>query len=97
MQSDYPAALTSSRVSRMEFLVGTGLSNGPIPGGPRVNQIMGLLRLAPEIQEYVLSLPEIAESGLDRHNDHLRIRIRTWGVSHTHVAIREIASEFDRI
>lgn len=39
---------------------------------------------------------EIAESGLGRLNNHLRVKIRTWGASHTHVAIREIEREFDR-
>lgn len=44
-----------------------------------------------------LEADEIAESGLGRLNNHLRIRLRTWGASHTHVAIREIEWEFDRI
>jgi hypothetical protein len=39
---------------------------------------------------------EIAESGLGRLNNHLRVKIRTWGVYHTHVAIREIDWAFDR-
>ena len=37
-----------------------------------------------------LEADEIAESGLARLNSHLRVRIRTWGGSHTHEAIREI-------
>lgn len=40
---------------------------------------------------------EIAESGLGRLNNHLRVRFRTWGASHTHVAIRETEWEFDRV
>lgn len=40
---------------------------------------------------------EIAESGLGRLNKHLRVRLQTWGASHTHVAIREIEWEFDRV
>jgi len=40
---------------------------------------------------------EIAESGLGRLNNHLRVKLRTWGASHTHVAIREIEWEFDRV
>jgi len=39
----------------------------------------------------------IAGSGLGRLKNHLRVRIRTWGTSHTHVAIREIESEFERV
>jgi len=44
-----------------------------------------------------LEADEIAESGLGRLNNHLRIRIRTFGASRTHVAIREIEWEFDRV
>ena len=44
-----------------------------------------------------LEADEIAESGLGRLNNHLRVRIRTWGASHTHLAIREIEWEFDRV
>jgi len=44
-----------------------------------------------------LEADEIAESGLGRLNNHLRVKIRTWGASHTHVAIREIEWEFDRV
>ena len=40
---------------------------------------------------------EIAESGLGRLNNHLRVIIWTWGASRTHEAIREIEWEFDRI
>ena len=40
---------------------------------------------------------EIAESGLGRLNNHLRVRLRTWGASHTHVALREINWEVDRV
>ena len=40
---------------------------------------------------------EIAESGLGRLNNHLRVRIRTWGASRTHEAIREIEWEFERV
>lgn len=43
-----------------------------------------------------LEADEIAESGLGRLNNHLRVEIQTWGASHTHVAIREIEWEFDR-
>jgi hypothetical protein len=44
-----------------------------------------------------LEADEIAESGLGRLNDHLRLKIRTFGVSRAHVAIREIEWEYDRI
>jgi hypothetical protein len=43
-----------------------------------------------------LEADEIAESGLERLNNHLRVIIRTFGASRTHVAIREIQWEFDR-
>ena len=33
---------------------------------------------------------EIADSGLGRLNNHLRIVIRAWGASRSHAAIREI-------
>ena len=44
-----------------------------------------------------LEADEIAESGLGRLNNHLRVRIRTWGESRTHEAIREIEWKFDRV
>ena len=44
-----------------------------------------------------LEADEIAESGLGRLNNHLRVRIRTWGASRTHEAIREIEWELDRV
>lgn len=44
-----------------------------------------------------LEADEIAESGLGRLNDHLRIRLRTWGASHTHVAITEIGWGVGRV
>ena len=44
-----------------------------------------------------LEADEIAESGLGRLNNHLRVKIRTWGASRTHEAIREIVWEFDRL
>jgi hypothetical protein len=44
-----------------------------------------------------LEADEIAESRLGQLNNHLRIRLRTWGASHTHVAIREIEWAFDRV
>jgi len=44
-----------------------------------------------------LEADEIAESGLGRLNNHLRIKIRTWGAGRTHLAIREIEWEFDRV
>lgn len=44
-----------------------------------------------------LQADEIAESGLGRLNDHLRVIVRTLGASRTHVAIREIEWEFDRV
>ncbi len=44
-----------------------------------------------------LEADEIAESGLGRLNNHLRVIIRTFGASRTHVAIREIEWEFDRV
>ena len=44
-----------------------------------------------------LEAVEIAESGLDRLNDHLRVIIRTYGAGRTHEAVREIEWEFDRI
>ena len=37
-----------------------------------------------------LEADEIAESGLGRLNNHLRIITQTWGASRTHEAIREI-------
>jgi len=40
---------------------------------------------------------EISESGLGRLNNHLRVKIKTWGATRTHVAIREIEWEFDRV
>lgn len=43
-----------------------------------------------------LEADEIAESGLGRLNNHLRVKIRTWGASRTHEAIREIVWAFDR-
>jgi hypothetical protein len=39
---------------------------------------------------------EIAESGLGRLNNHLRVVIRTYGAERAHEAIREIAWELDR-
>ena len=39
---------------------------------------------------------EIAESGLGRLNNHLRVVVRTYGAGRVHVAIREIEWEFDR-
>jgi len=44
-----------------------------------------------------LEADEITESGLGRLNNHLRVKIRTFGASRTHVAIREIEWEFDRV
>lgn len=44
-----------------------------------------------------LAADEIAESGLGRLNNHLRVKVRTWGGSHTHEAIREIEWETDRL
>lgn len=44
-----------------------------------------------------LEADEIAESGLGRLNNCPRVKIRSWGASHTHVAIREIEWEFDRV
>jgi len=44
-----------------------------------------------------LEADEISESGLGRLNDHLRVKICTWGASRVHEAIREIEWEFDRI
>ena len=43
-----------------------------------------------------LEATEIAESGLGRLNDHLRVIVRTYGAGRTHEAIREIEWEFDR-
>jgi len=43
-----------------------------------------------------LEADEIAESGLGRLSNHLRVRLRTWGDSRTHEAIREIEWEFER-
>jgi hypothetical protein len=40
---------------------------------------------------------EIAESGLGRLNNHLRVVIRTYGAGRAHVAIREIEWELARI
>jgi len=40
---------------------------------------------------------EIAESGLERLNDHLRVIVRTYGAGRAHDAIREIEWEMDRI
>lgn len=40
---------------------------------------------------------EIAESGLERLNDHLRIIVRTYGAGRTYEAIREVEWEFDRV
>ncbi len=40
---------------------------------------------------------EIAESGLARLNNHLRVVIRTYGASRDHVAIREVEWNFDRL
>ena len=39
---------------------------------------------------------EIAESGLGRLNDHLKVVIKTYGDSRAHTAVRNIAWEFDR-
>ena len=39
---------------------------------------------------------EIAESGLGRLNDHLRVVIRTSGAGRTHEANRKVEWEFDR-
>jgi len=44
-----------------------------------------------------LEADEIAESGLERLNDHLRIVIQTFGATRTHEAIREIEWTVDRI
>lgn len=44
-----------------------------------------------------LEAEEIAESGLGRLNNHLRVIIRTWGDSRCHKAIREIEWEVDRV
>ena len=41
------------------------------------------------------AVPE--HQGLGRLNNHLRVRIRTWGESRTHEAIREIEWEVDRV
>jgi len=43
-----------------------------------------------------LEATEIAESGLGRLNDHLRVIVRTYGTGRTHEAIREVEWEFDR-
>jgi len=43
-----------------------------------------------------LEADEIAESGLERLNDHLRVVIQTFGASRVHEAIREIEWEVDR-
>lgn len=43
-----------------------------------------------------LEATEIADSGLARLNDHLRVVIRSYGAGRTHEAIREIAWELDR-
>ena len=40
---------------------------------------------------------EIADSGLGRLNDHLRIVIRTYGPGRAHVAVREVEWEFGRV
>lgn len=53
----------------------------------RVHRDVGTVWIYPEADE-------IAESGLGRL--HLRIKLRTWGASRTHEAIREIVWEFDR-
>jgi hypothetical protein len=44
-----------------------------------------------------LEADEIAESGLGRLNNHLRVVIRTYGAGRAHVADREIEWEFDRM
>ena len=44
-----------------------------------------------------LEATEIADSGLARLNDHLRMVIRTYGDGRAHVATREIEWEFDRV
>jgi len=44
-----------------------------------------------------LETDEIAESGLGRLNNHLRVVIRTWGASREHQAMREIEWEFNRV
>ena len=44
-----------------------------------------------------LEATEIAESGLGRLNDHLRVVIQTYGASRTHEAIREIEWASDRV
>ena len=36
-----------------------------------------------------LEADEIAESGLGRLNNHLTVKVRTWGATRTHVATRE--------
>jgi cytoplasmic iron level regulating protein YaaA (DUF328/UPF0246 family) len=43
-----------------------------------------------------LEATEIAESGLARLNDHLRVVIRTYGAGRAHEATQEIEWEFDR-
>jgi len=44
-----------------------------------------------------LEATEIAESGLGRLNNHLRIIVRTYGDSRAHQGYREIEWEFDRV
>jgi len=44
-----------------------------------------------------LEADEIADSGLGRLNNHLRVIIRTYGDSRAHQAFREIEWEFDRV
>ncbi len=44
-----------------------------------------------------LEATEIAESGLARLNDHLRVVIRTYGAGRTHEASRVVECEFNRV
>ena len=44
-----------------------------------------------------LEATEIAESGLGRLNDHLRVEIQAFGATRTHEAIRKIEWEFARV
>jgi hypothetical protein len=44
-----------------------------------------------------LAADEIAESGLGRLNNHLRVVVKTWGAAREHEAMREIEWEVDRV
>ena len=93
-----------STITRIWSYVDSGKTTSPEPGTEYDVLVYGELGTLVHTESGVtgttwtyLEATEIAESGLARLNDHLRVVIRTSGAGRTHEAIREVEWELDRV